>query len=280
MALPDLTDTYINDNYTGLLHTSATPVDSATMVPLYDGVGNALPIKVSNEKVSISNITYPLTSASVPVGYLFKNSSNEIAITNTIPPEYIQSTTQAGTYSNILSIALNDQGQVTAINTNPVVTSIEESIFTVTSTTYMDVPVITTAEIVPELVSNYFIDGVEYFIYYNKTDDISFYNLPETTKTILAFVKPISSVTSNPRAPYALISGRPDMTYDKYFPVISQSILGEFIGVQFITRVQMVGTTATFNMLDMAGYLDDVGVVNTGPKPNYTVQLTLLGYQE
>lgn len=62
--LPDLTDQFIDENYGGLLHTSNTPISSNTLNQVYDGLGNAVPIKLSKDRVEISNYQYPLSGGS------------------------------------------------------------------------------------------------------------------------------------------------------------------------------------------------------------------------
>jgi len=266
MALPDLTGTYINDNYAGLIHTSNVPVLS-TMVQLYDGTGNPVPIRISQDRVEISGITYPLSSTTT--GYLFKDSSNVVTITNTISSSFIQPSTNAGTYNNIDSITVNAQGQITNINTNSVaISSIEEKVLTVTSTTYLETPVVVTATMVPTFRQT--IGEVE--SYFSIARNITFTNIPNTTRSVVAFVRSLSSETSTPIAPYWVFAGRSDLTYDQFFPVVDQYILGDMVGVQFVSRVRMEGTNALMDIVDL-------GIVDGG-KPNYNVEVTLLGYQD
>ena len=86
--LPDLTDQFIDENYGGLLHTSNTPVSSTTLNQVYDGLGNTVPIRLSNQRVEISNYQYPLSGGSVGDALVLEsgNTINFTAAVNLLYP--------------------------------------------------------------------------------------------------------------------------------------------------------------------------------------------------
>jgi hypothetical protein len=47
--LPDLTDQFIADSYSGILHTSNVPVSPTVLTQVYDGLGNKTSIKIAAE---------------------------------------------------------------------------------------------------------------------------------------------------------------------------------------------------------------------------------------
>lgn len=256
MALPDLTDEYIGDTYRGLLQTGNIPIDTTDKVQVYDGLGNPLPLKISKDLVEISNITYPLSTNTD--GVLYKDENNTINILETIPLNTLETVIDGGTYNNVTSITINDQGIVTDIVGDAQESSSLNETNTVRTTTYLTYPIY-------KYVTMQSAAGYPY----NKTQEIDFINLPATTKYVIGFMSPLSAAGDYMVSPYNMKAGVFSDDPATYFPILNQNIEGDPIGLQFISKVKMTGTTAKFIIID-----------DSGINKKYTLVVTLLGYQE
>ena len=58
--LPSLEDQFIADSYFGVLHTANEPI-SGGLQTVYDGYGNASPLKISTTNIQIGTLNYPIS---------------------------------------------------------------------------------------------------------------------------------------------------------------------------------------------------------------------------
>jgi hypothetical protein len=73
--LPALEDQFIDETFGGMIHTSNKAVSSSELFPLYDGYGNQLPIKVSNNQVQIGTLTYPTSAVENDSALIYKDGA-------------------------------------------------------------------------------------------------------------------------------------------------------------------------------------------------------------
>lgn len=124
----------MKDIYSGFVHTANVPITS-TPIRVYDGKGNPLPIRIANDSVEISHITYPSLDG-VPDGLLYKDE-NDLVLTKPVPSDLLENVGSAGTYTDIGSVTINERGFITNIAN---VASTDTNPLKVTTTTYFSVP--------------------------------------------------------------------------------------------------------------------------------------------
>jgi len=99
MPLPNLTDEFIADGYSGLLHTSNTPVVGTDHVLVYDGVGNKTALRIGSENNGI-RVSGKLEADTLSVAgfnniidYLYPVDSLYLTATSTNPQTRFAGTT-------------------------------------------------------------------------------------------------------------------------------------------------------------------------------------------
>jgi hypothetical protein len=80
--LPSLKDQFVSTTYIGLLHTSNQPL-SAGLQTVYDGLGNASPLKLSTSGVQVGNLTIPLSAGNA--GEVIGVVGNNIGFVSVFP---------------------------------------------------------------------------------------------------------------------------------------------------------------------------------------------------
>lgn len=126
--MSSLTDLYISDSYTGLLHTGGSPLPVSGQITMFDGSGqvSALSLGIAGQGASINgtftttNLVvgtehYPSTPGAVG-SVLWQIDTNNLGFTNQLPGSILPSIITAGTYENIKSIKVTAQGLVDNIS--------------------------------------------------------------------------------------------------------------------------------------------------------------------
>jgi hypothetical protein len=93
-----LEDQFIDETYTGLLHTSNTPISGSNFVKVYDGYGNQSPISLAKNRIKLGDVEYPTNSG---------NIGDVLKITSTNKAEWTQSQNILNTFYPIGCIYLS-----------------------------------------------------------------------------------------------------------------------------------------------------------------------------
>lgn len=97
--LPDLTDLFIADAYSGMLHTSNTPVTTNSLPQIYDGLGNKTSMKIGAENQgasfsgTLSADNFTIAGYSTLIDYLYPVGAVYMSITDTNPSTRFANTT-------------------------------------------------------------------------------------------------------------------------------------------------------------------------------------------
>lgn len=168
--MSSLTDLYISDSYTGLIHSGGNPLPITGVITLFDGSGqvSALSLGIAGQGATINGTFtttalvvgtehYPSTPGSIG-SVLWQSSANTIGFTTELPGSILPSIITAGTYENIKKIKVTAQGLVdditeyddsggttisfTTYANNP--TSITDIVFKENVVEWIKVPLVTT----------------------------------------------------------------------------------------------------------------------------------------
>ena len=135
-----LTDLYISDSYTGLLHSGGQPLPAGGKNPIYDGSGQASGLSlglsatgVGASALTVGTLTYPNSNATTG-SFLIHTSANTIGRVANITSSHMAdlNPSPAGTYSIITQLTVNSKGQVTNVETSDA----DNDYVTVTRTRY------------------------------------------------------------------------------------------------------------------------------------------------
>ncbi len=100
MPKRNLTNEFIADTYTGVLHTANQPVTGTALRQVYDGLGNETSIKISSQTVQVGNLVFPTsgtlgqtlifnTNGNLEAGSLFPVGSVYFTTTDTNPSTFL-----------------------------------------------------------------------------------------------------------------------------------------------------------------------------------------------
>jgi len=126
--MSSLTDLYISDSYTGLLHAGGIPLPVSGQITMFDGSGqvSALSLGVAGQGIGVTgrlttdNLTvgteiYPSTPGSIGQ-VLWQVSETSLGFTSELPSSILPNLITAGTYDRIKSVKVTAQGLVDTVN--------------------------------------------------------------------------------------------------------------------------------------------------------------------
>ncbi len=187
--MSSLTDLYISDSYTGLLHAGGSPLPVSGQITMFDGSGqvSALSLGIAGQGASINGTFtttalvvgtehYPSTPGAVG-SVLYQIDANNLGFTSELPRTILPKLIDAGKYENIKSITVTEEGLVDIIEKYD-----DSGGTTISFTTYADSPTsITTITFkenieewvrVPLLTTNNFFDGAKGGIFFLEPDSV------------------------------------------------------------------------------------------------------------
>jgi hypothetical protein len=142
--MSSLTDLYISDSYTGLLHAGGISLPVTGQITMYDGSGQVSSLslgiagqgaditgRLTTDNLTVGTLVYPSTPGSVG-SFLYQENSTSLGFIT--EDELFPNIIEAGTYDRIKSIQVTDKGFVTDINQWPT----DGSNTTITFTTYFN----------------------------------------------------------------------------------------------------------------------------------------------
>lgn len=215
--MSSLTDKFIAESYTGLLHSNGQPLPASGQETIYDGYGNSSSITlgqtgngakitgslVVTDTLTIGSEIYP--SVPGPLGsFLCQTDTNTLGFVSNISTNIVLddlSPSPAGTYEKISTVTVNSKGQVTNVTVinEPVLPSDPA---TITSTTY-----------IPNASSPYqtLSLGDSWTQVFLPT------SWPTDTKAIIGFIRPTDDAKVGS---YFTLFGSPDSGVSMSFPLL------------------------------------------------------------